>query len=91
METYRWLLMVVARNGRYEKLLELPFVPQVGMTIFRGGTQLMWSGGPPDHYAMSPPIERFGWNIDEERFEVEISVSGDLHLNSPFWDRFFSA
>ena len=47
-QTYTWLLMVVWRNGRYEKTLELPFVPQVGMTIFRGGTQLMWGGGLPD-------------------------------------------
>jgi hypothetical protein len=91
MQTYTWLLMVVGRNGRYEKTLELPFVPHVGMTIFRGGTQLMWGGLLADHYSTSPAIEKFGWNIDEERFEVEISVSGDLHLNSPFWDQFCSA
>jgi hypothetical protein len=91
MHNYAWLPMVVARNGRYEKTLELPFAPQVGMTIFRGGVQLMWSGDPGHHYAMSPPVKRFGWNIDEKRFEVEMSVSGDLKLSSTFWDQFVPA
>jgi hypothetical protein len=91
LQTYTWLLMVVARNGRYEKTLELPFVPQVGMTIFRGGSQLMWGGGLADHYAMSPPIEKFGWNIDEKRFEVEIAMSGDVRLDTTFWDEFIPA
>lgn len=87
MQKYKWLLMVVARNGRYEKTLELPFVPQVGMTIFRE-SESMWGGGLADHYAMSPAIEKFGWNIDEERFEVEILMSNDVHLDTTFWDEF---
>ena len=90
MPVYKWLLMVVARDGRYEKTLELPFVPQVGMTIFRNG-QSMWGPRLADHYAMSPPIERFGWNLDEERFEVEIVIAGEACLNSTFWDRFIES
>lgn len=88
MHKYKWLIMVVADNGRYEKTLELPFVPQIGMTIFRGGSQEMWSGASSDLHHAAPPITAFGWNIDEERFEVEIAVSGEVELNSAFWDEF---
>jgi hypothetical protein len=88
MQTYRWLLMVVARNGRYEKSLELPFVPQVGMTVFRADDPGMWGGGLADHYAMSPAIEKFGWNLDEERFEVEILIADYINLDTAFWDQF---
>jgi hypothetical protein len=85
---YKWLLMVVATNGRYEKTIELPFVPQIGMTIFRGGSQLMWSGESADLYSQSPPITAFGYNIDEEHFEVEILINHEVKLDSTFWDRF---
>jgi len=88
MLNYKWLMMVVADNGRYEKTLELPFVPHLGMTIFRGGTQLMWSGVSSDLYDESPPITAFGWNIDEEQFEVEIVINREVKLDSTFWDRF---
>ena len=88
MQNYKWLLMVVADNGRYEKTLELPFVPQIGMTIFRGGTQEMWSGASSDLYHQAPPITAFGWNIDEERFEVEIAINRKVKLDSTFWDEF---
>lgn len=88
MPNYKWLLMVVAANGRYEKTIELPFVPQIGMTIFRGGTQLMWRGGGSDHYHESPPITAFGYNIDEEQFEVEIAINREVKLTSTFWDEF---
>ena len=88
MQNYKWLLMVVADNGRYEKTLELPFVPQVGMTIFRGGSQLMWSGASSDLYHQAPPITAFGWNIDEEQFEVEIAINREVKLDSTFWDKF---
>ena len=85
---YKWFVMVVAANGRYEKTLHLPFVPQVGMTIFRGGTQLMWSGAGGDSHYNSPPITAFGWNLDEERFEVEIAIPREIELESAFWDEF---
>jgi len=88
MQTYKWLVMVVARNGRYEKTVELPFVPQVGMTIFRGGSQSMWSGEGSDVYHTSPPITKFGYNIDEEQFEVGILIAHDVNLESTFWDKF---
>lgn len=88
MQTYKWLLMVVADNGRYERTLELPFVPQVGMTIFRGGTQLMWNGASDDSYHQSPPITAFGWNLDEEQFEVEIAINREVDMDSTFWERF---
>jgi hypothetical protein len=88
MQKYQWLLMVVASNGRYEKTIELPFVPQVGMTIYRGGTQLMWGGRYSDIYYNAPPITNVGYSIDEEQFEVEIAVNHDLDLDSTFWDRF---
>jgi len=88
MQKYKWLLMVVAANGRYEKTIELPFVPQVGMTIFRGDGQPMWSGKCADHYDMSPCINKFGYNLDEERFEVEILIHHDVKLDSTFWDEF---
>jgi hypothetical protein len=88
MPKYTWLLMVVGDNGRYEKTLELPFVPQIGMTIFRGGAQLMWSGVSSDCYHQSPPITAFGWNIDEEQFEVEILMNREVKFDSAFWDRF---
>lgn len=89
MPAYKWLLMVVADNGRYEKTLELPFVPQVGMTIFRGDTPGMWNGESSDLYHQAPPITAFGWNIDEERFEVEIAINHEVKLDSAFWDNFF--
>lgn len=88
MPTYKWLMVVVADNGRYEKTLELPFVLQVGMTIFRGGAQVMWSGVSSDLYHQAPPITAFGWNIDEERFEVEIAINREVKLDSTFWDAF---
>ena len=88
MQSYKWLLMVVAPNGRYEKTIELPFVPQVGMTIYRGGAQLMWSGECPDHYDLSPPISKFGYNIDDEQFNVEIMINHDVKLDSTFWGEF---
>jgi hypothetical protein len=88
MQNYKWLIMVVADNGRYEREIELPFVPQVGMTIFRGGAQLMWEDGFPDNYDSSPPITKFGYNLDEERFEVEIAVNHTVKLGSTFWQRF---
>jgi hypothetical protein len=88
VQNYKWLLMVVADNGRYEKTLELPFVPQIGMTIYRGGTQEMWTGAATDIYYNAPPITAFGWNIDEERFDVEIAISREVKLDSTFWDEF---
>jgi hypothetical protein len=88
MPKFKWLVMVVAANGRYEKTIELPFAPQVGMTIFRGGSQLMWSGECPDRGDAAPPITRFGYNLDEERFEVEILIAHEVKLASTFWDDF---
>ncbi|WP_165235845.1 hypothetical protein [Aquisphaera insulae] len=89
MPMYKWLLMVVTANGRYEKTLELPFVPQVGMTIFRGD-ESMWRGAFPDHYDMSPPINKFGYNLDEDCFEVEILIHDSIKLTSTFWDEFIA-
>ena len=40
---------------------------------------------------MSPMIERFGYNLDEERFEVEIAIHHDIKLDLTFWDEFFPA
>ncbi len=88
MAKYRWLLMVVAENGRYEKAIELPVVPQVGMTVFRGGTQLMWIGECSDDSNAAPPITKVGYNLDEDQFEVEILINHEVHLESTFWDEF---
>lgn len=91
MQNYTWLLMVVAENGRYEKTLELPFVPQVGMNLFRDGAQTMWDGMATDLLATAPPITGFGYNLDEERFEVKIVIGREIELTSSFWDRFVPA
>jgi hypothetical protein len=88
MQRYKWLLMVVATNGHYEKTIELPFVPQVGMTLFRGDGKSMWGGECPDHYDMSPAISKFGYNLDEERFEVVVVIHHDIKLDAGFWDEF---
>lgn len=39
-------------------------------------------------YHQAPPIIAFGYNIDEEQFEVEIAVNRESELVSAFWDRF---
>ena len=87
MPNYDWLIMVLAGNGRYEKRLELPFVPQIGMSIFRSGNP-MWSGKHSDFCDTPPKISGVGYDLDEDRFEVEIVIDRDVELTSAFWDEF---
>ena len=84
MQTYKCVLIADTEQGRHFKVIDLPFVPQVGMTIFRSSA-LMWMETLDDSLKESPQISRVGYNLDEAQFEVEFKLAPTAKLTSAFW------
>ncbi|ALS22198.1 hypothetical protein [Paenibacillus naphthalenovorans] len=68
----------------YLKVLELPFVPTVGMKFKQGISAWMWE---TELGEVDPPIKEVVYNLDEEMFFCLFHIYG-LSLRSSFWKEY---
>ena len=68
----------------FEKLLDLPFVPQVGMSFNQGTSTGIWEPVFSRGAGNLPVVERVFWDLDNEMFVVRLS-NIPQPLSSSFW------